>query len=370
MTTGKTALVARCARTLSGDRSALAEDALNIPALAHIADDHGITALLWSALDGADGPQREIRTALDGFVRGAVTRDLLVQREMQTVLRALHEADVPAVVIKGSGLAYTIYQSPWLRPRTDTDLLVPTERIAAASAALEACGYQRCDAISTGDVVSHQVAFERTDAHGLYHVVDVHWKIANPQVVADALPFAFLWESSQPEVALGPHARVPSTVGSIVLACVHRLAHHQGHDRLIWLYDLKLLAERLDPAGWSALRNLAIAKGVAGLCLDGLNETRSRLGGPLPAEVEAALSTAADGEPSRVYLDGRVSKRDVLVSDLKLLGTWRDRLKLLREHAFPPAAFIRQRYHTTARWLLPAFYVHRLVTGAVKWVRP
>jgi hypothetical protein len=59
----------------------------------------------------------------------------------------------------------------------------------------------------------------------------------------------------------------------------------------------------------------------------------------------------------------------VLVSDLKALRSWRARLRLLREHAFPPPAFMRQRYGTTRWWLLPALYVYRFATGAVRWVR-
>ena len=34
-------------------------------------------------------------------------------------------------------------------------------------------------------------------------------------------------------------------VNALVLACIHRLAHHQGRDRLVWLYDIHLLAGRL-----------------------------------------------------------------------------------------------------------------------------
>ena len=70
-----------------------------------------------------------------------------------------------------------------------------------------------------------------------------------------------------------------------------------------------------------------------------------------------------------MYLDGRVTRSDVLISDLKVLGTWRARAQLLREHVFPSPAFIRQRYGTRTRVMLPAFYLHRLITGASRWVR-
>lgn len=369
MTSTQSDLSALFGRALSGDAGP-GSAAWESPALPALAAEHGITALLWQALGGVGGRAGLVRDALEPGVRAAAARELLVQREMRSVLDALAAADVRTLVIKGSALAYTVYPEPWLRPRTDTDLLVREDSVPAATRALEVCGYTRCDAISTGVFVSHQVAFERTDTHGLYHVIDLHWKIANPQVVADSLPFDALWDGAQPAPALGAHARVPSAVASIALACIHRLAHHQGHDRLIWLYDLKLLTASLGEEDWMALRSLACSRGVASLCLDGLREARARLCSGLPADVEAALATAARAEPSRSYVEGLVRKRDVLVSDLRALGTWGARARLLREHMFPSPAFIRQRYGTRARWLLPAFYMHRLVTGAFKWVRP
>jgi hypothetical protein len=340
-----------------------------VAALEDLAVAHGVDALLWEALSGSLGGAAQVRDGLEPRVRAAATRDLFVLRDLQLVVNALAAAGVPALITKGTALAYTVYPQPWLRPRTDTDLLVRHEDVPAASSALEKCGYTRSDALSTGELVSHQYAFERMDANGVHHVVDLHWKIVNPQVIADALSFEELWKGARVAGAVGPNARVPSAVGSVALACVHRLAHHQGNDRLIWLYDLKLLAARLTTGEWSELRDLACANRIAGFCLDGLRSAKARLGSELPPEIEDALAAAAPAEPSRAFVEGPVTRRDVLLSDLKVLHSWNDRIRLVREHAFPPPAFIQQRYGTTSRWLLPALYVHRLVTGVSKWGR-
>ena len=357
-------------RALSGDVSWTSGGDWDQDALAAAAGEHGVTALLWASLGTVTGRGASLRDSLAPMVRAAATRDLLVQQEMRALLEAVSAAGARAMIFKGSALAYTVYAQPWHRPRSDTDLLASTTERPLVADVIESCGYARTDALTSGTLVSHQVAYERTDAHGLHHVVDLHWKIVNPQVLADVLSFDVLWRDAESAPALGRAARVPSRVASALLACVHRLAHHQGQDRLIWLYDLKLLAGAFGPADWVALRDLAIARGVAGLCLDGLREARRHLGIRLPADLEAALAAAAPGEASRQYLEGPVHKRDVLLSDLSVLPTWRARLRLLREHAFPPAAFIRQRYGVRNPLWLPVLYVHRLVTGASKWVRP
>jgi hypothetical protein len=350
----------RCDRERCGD-------AASAPLLAAAAR-HGVQELLWRMLT-LSNVAPALRKALSPFVRTAVAREVFVQRELQSVTDALMAGGIPALLTKGAALAYTAYPEPWLRPRVDTDLLVRHGDFDAASRVLQRAGYVRSDATNTGALVSHQVAFERVDEHGIRHVLDLHWKAANPQLVADALLFDSLWRDARPATALGPAARVPSPVSSLALACVHRLAHHQGHHRLLWLYDIKLLAEGLSEGEWESLTELACSRGIATFCLDGLRASREQLGTTVPPDAEKRLADAAPHEPSSIYAEGTVTKRDILVTDLRVLTRWRDRIRLVREHAFPPAAFIQQRYGTRTRLLLPAFYLHRLITGASKWVR-
>jgi hypothetical protein len=188
-------------------------------------------------------------------------------------------------------------------------------------------------------------------------------------MLADALTFDQIWTDAAAVPALGPDARVPSRVHAMAIACVHRLAHHQGNDRLIWLYDIDQLAVAMTRAEWQALLGVAHERQIAGLCADGLRAARRVFATRIPADIEAGLAGAIPGEPSRVYLEGPVTPRDVLRSDLAHLQSSRARVRLLLEHAFPPASFMKQRYGTRAPWVLPALYVHRLVTGASKWVR-
>ena len=331
---------------------------------------HGVDGLLWERLGGTGASAAvRVREALDGRVRAAAARELLAQRELRRVLSSMAAAGVPALLMKGSALAYSVYPQPWLRPRIDSDVLVRRSDLDAATRALEGIGYRRTDALSTGELVSHQVAFERTDAHGAHHVVDLHWKVVNPQMLADTMTYDQMWTDAVAVPALGPDARVPSRVHAMAIACVHRLAHHQGKDRQIWLYDIDLLAAAMTRDEWQALLDLARRQRIAGLCADGLRAARVVFATRIPADIEQGLAGAVPAEPSRVYLEGPVMPRDVLRSDLAHLQSSRARVRLLLEHAFPPASFMKQRYGMRAPWVLPALYVHRLVTGASKWVR-
>ena len=70
-----------------------------------------------------------------------------------------------------------------------------------------------------------------------------------------------------------------------------------------------------------------------------------------------------------IYLDRHARKVDRLAADLRALPGWRSRLRLLREHLFPPAEYMFATSGRSARALLPALYVRRIARGALAWFR-
>jgi hypothetical protein len=64
-------------------------------------------------------------------------------------------------------------------------LINPAQR-EPVFAILDALGYTRPPFIS-GELVMYQAPFERTDHLGVEHALDLHWRIANPQVVSHVL---------------------------------------------------------------------------------------------------------------------------------------------------------------------------------------
>ena len=53
--------------------------------------------------------------------------------ETQRVLARLHDAGVPALIVKGAHVEWTCYAAPHLRERSDTDLLIRERDVASAS---------------------------------------------------------------------------------------------------------------------------------------------------------------------------------------------------------------------------------------------
>lgn len=326
---------------------------------------HGVGALLHAACERAPvAPPAEVREALREHALRAAVLELDTRRELPRLLAAMAGAGVRPILIKGTPLAYTLYPEPGLRERADVDLLVAPADRDRLFEVLAAQGYRRTDAAG-GDFAVGEASFT---TEGTPLVVDVHWRIGSSPLLRDVLEYESLAARAAPVPALGPHAHAPGAVDATLLAAIHRAKHHQSPfhagdvahrgDRLIWLYDLHLLAPALSADDRAALAEHAASRRVAGLCLDALLATRDAFGTAIPAGLLDALGRAAkQPEPSMAFLRG--GRRGLLLAEVRVLPTWRERWRLLREHALPPADYMLGKYRTTRRWLLPALYARR-----------
>jgi hypothetical protein len=203
---------------------------------------------------------------------------------------------------------------------------------------------------------------------GAQFACDLHWRIADPQAFADVFDFETLASAAVPGPAPGQWLAGP--VHALLIACLHRVAHHHDADRLLFLYDIDRLATRFSPDQWDAFAAEAVAKKIRAVCARGLDLAAQLLGTPVPAAVRARLTGPGPLEPTARYLTGALRRVDILRSDLEQMAGWRPRARLLREHLFPSPEYISARYGTNHPLLLPLFYADRIVRGAGAWFRP
>jgi hypothetical protein len=275
---------------------------------------------------------------------------------------------VPAVVVKGAALAYTHYARPDLRARDDSDVLIPAAAQPAADEVLAASGYRRAMHVR-GELVNAQAAYTKTLDGVSAHTIDLHWRIANPHLFANVLTFEELRRTAVPLTALGAAAWAPAPPYALFFACVHRVAHHRDADLLVWTYDVHLIASGLSAEEWTVFASLAVDRGMAAICRQGLARAVEVFDTPVPGRVADALDAGAHRpEPSTAFLAQRRAQLATLASDLRTLGSWRDRGRLVREHLLPPAAYMRQTYAPSSRAPLAALYAWRAIRGAWRWL--
>ena len=319
----------------------------------------------------ADWPQ-SVLAELERVARANVAREALRRRELTAVLDALDAEGIRPILLKGTPLAYTVYEEPGLRPRGDTDLLIRRGERETVRRVVGALGYGATN-YSGGEFLFHQFEMAKDDAFGIPHALDFHWKISTESVFADLLDYEELAGESASVPALGPHARGAAPVHALLLACVHPAMHHRNLERLVWLYDIHLLASRLAPSEIDRFARLAVRKGVAAICAHELDLARVRLGTRVPEPVLRTLRAPGRAEPSAAYLETARRWSDELVSNVRGLPRWSDRLRLLREVAFPAPGYMLRAYRldavSAAGALLPALYVHRGLRGLWKVLR-
>jgi hypothetical protein len=336
---------------------------------------HGVGTLLLATVRAED-MSASLRTRLkNGWALRAVweekNRGVLAE-----ALAALSAAGVQPLLLKGTCLAQTHYPDAISRPRADTDILVAPGYGDKAAQALELAGFSRDVAIS-GQFVSYQASFSRF-VDGAEHVIDLHWRINNSAVLAALFTHADLLGRAVPLPALGPHARGTGPVDALLIACMHRATHrcnpyyvfdvaHYEADRLIWLYDIRLLSQSFDPDSWSTFVGSARDRQLRAICAEALETTVASLGTCVPAEILNALRQGTRDElPARYLVAGRIRQHWL---DLLALGTFGNRMAFMRETLFPPQSFMQARHGASGRGSLPWHYLRRAIRGAMKAAR-
>jgi hypothetical protein len=322
---------------------------------------HGVGPLVYSRL--ADDSWPVYAALRDAAIRAAAMESLRLA-DLRALLAGLAARGIGVVIIKGTGLAYDLYEAPELRPRGDTDLLIAESDADALRRLMRDLGYE--SQLTSGDTLAvRQQSFVRGG-----HVYDVHWDVSNSPVVRDALPFDEVLSRAIAVPRIAPNALAPSHVDALLLACIHRVAHHHDNERLIWLYDIHLLREAMTPDEHARFWRLAAERRVVAICersielADGWFTTS-------PHDRAADWLTDDEqtrDEPSAAFLDRNRRGASVLRGDLQALG-WRSRLRRLRELALPPAAFMRQSFPSAPAVALPALYVWRGARGVVRLLR-
>src|SRR5207245_6952419 len=158
--------------------------------------------------------------------------------------------------------------------------------------ALEQLGY-RADLQRPGQLVSAQFVYRRIDERGIPHAFDVHLAITNALAYANRLSYEEVAAGAVPIPRLESRALAPSPVHSLIIACIHRVAHHADTDDLLWLYDIHLLARSITEAEWERTLMLAQARQLSRVVLRGIERAERAIGQSAPGQATERLRELA-----------------------------------------------------------------------------
>ena len=334
-----------------------------------LCDEQDLSVLCFEriARSASDAWPDTLCRSLGEAARAAIAVELLRANETRAVLDALAARAADPILIKGTALAYTVYDTPACRAREDTDLFIRENDADAAREVMAQLGYTTT--VHCSDLFA-QFEVQKADRFGVVHAFDIHWKISTQPVFQSVLTHADMRRRVEAVPALGAHAMCAGPVDALLIACVHPVMHHRNLQRAPWIYDVHLLASRLSPEHAAEFAGAARRAGVAAVCAYQLRLAHAMFGTRLFPSLMDTLSAGADTEPSAAYLASHRTWRHELASSLRGLHGVGDRLSLLRGVLLPSPRYMLGSYGLSGTplgpLLLPALYVHRNVRGAWK----
>jgi hypothetical protein len=288
-----------------------------------------------------------------------------MERQLREVIDGFRKDGIRVLVLKGPALAWSIYPTPALRPSVDLDLLAPPEQMNQSRAILERLGY-RCKGkmFDTYQDIFCDEQFIHPEKPQDNRPIELHWHVhpyfGSSRCESIEELFCRTVEIAKPSLtfeSLHP-------VDALIHAAIHLTMHHNRQMRLVWIYDIALLARSLVvPDDWEALQersiewrarlaienSLKLAQNWAGLQLpEGFNDF---LAWPRPTHPELDAWTNATNRHER--------KKALLRLHMPGSSGIFDQVRSLLRLIFPPPDRIRQTYPPPHDWLLPLSYARR-----------
>lgn len=306
-------------------------------------------------------PPQEIREYLERISLSATARTLLAGQQIHVVTRAMKEAGVPVILLKGSALARTVYPDPTLRQSSDIDMIVLPDVIPAAEAVLEKLGYT-CPA-KIFHIYPYADHHEKFFAPGKGLRLQLHWATANEFGL-----FSDTWL----DAAFSRRITVNSGGVSFDTFCpADQLLYLVFHDafqhrmiRLDWIGDIarvmQLISSREE---WEELIRQSVENNVRIPLEHCLAAARFWSGVPLP-DGAREFSTWPAPSAGEVRLQKKISHARLLfISRLILAMQQRpgvyEKLRFVRMFLLPPASLLWE-YRTSASPLdIPLAHLRR-----------
>lgn len=295
---------------------------------------------------------------LQSYLRVATVREDLrstVIREIHaSILKALAEANIPVIALRGGALADTVYETPVERHCHALHLLVRPDALTAVGKALRGCDLAPARLAEAAP--GARQGFRHRD--GLPLVVNASLYDA-PVYQDDA---ESLWSASVPAKIAGVPVHVPSPAHHLIYVLTAAF-HERTRGHLRWACDAMLLINGEPGIDWAEFSRM-VKNARLDLPIDTmLRYLIEELDAPVPKDVLAALDASPSWTNRRTLeaalsgaIDGISSFREIWQSRMRSKHGHRTLLRFL---FLPSTDFLLYRFGPCAMPLVPVRYAYR-----------
>jgi hypothetical protein len=336
--------------------------------LLQLADDHGLSAILFRHLQSAPGTAPdEVLDRLRARVRLRALENLRLTSGLIDLVARFAEHHIDVLAFKGPVLSVQLFGDPATRDYDDIDLLVRPRDARRASKLLESRGFEPWFELSPDEEerleASQYARHLGNPESGI--AVDIHWGFAQPSL-SFRIEEETLWRDTRTVTLGDAEVRTLSDRVLLLALCVHGSKHEPfPWKKLKWIVDVAGLLRDLDDRDAIALLHDARRLRLERPVLFGLAMARELLAAPLPEPVDRALARAGGlGGLTDATIGALTAVEEQQAPrmryDLMLLDRRRDRVRYLLHRALVPNpkdwAFVR-----LPRRLAPLYYLVRPV---------
>jgi len=254
----------------------------------------GVGACLWHRLNKKREmvPGEIFQTYIKQPLRIQTIHALILKQTNSTMLQRMQESGVACITLRGQSLAEAMYDPPASRPQTDIDLLVHEKDVPAAKQVVVQSGFE--------PVEHHPLLFLREDA-----LLDLHadpldmdrihaWGYLTPMRTQD-----FFSHTEQGEPAGMPALLVHPRV-NLPYLCFHAMKH--SFERLIWLWDIALLARKVqEQHQWDAVQEGIQEYRLERPCFYALSYVQKHLDAPVPEHLLEKIRPTMDWREQALF---------------------------------------------------------------------
>ncbi len=328
---------------------------------------HGVVGLIHQKVKNS-AVTSDLSEQLSAYHNNYKILNNFIDHEATNVLKLLKKEKIDVVVLKGFSLAQQVYSAPYLRPKTDIDILIRAEDSENIKQIFQSLGYSNPRGWEPKAIIN-QFSYKKTLAKGINVYFDIHLKISNSKRIENILNYKDLLRSANTTTIDGinliniPHA--------LTHAVFHLLGHKASGDmvKLIWYYDIYLLIKAATDNEKQELITLINNTGLANLMTNTLKLTAQYF----PSKELAALLKELEYMPfddNYNYLLGNTSGVKGLWLTLQATNSLKEKVSVIKETAFPPPAEIYVKYGKHTKWPLSVLYIRRIISGSLRYLMP
>lgn len=222
--------------TADGGSTPAPGEGLDWPAFVDAVRHHRIVLELDGALDPRLAVPADVRDTLRGLRRSAQLHGLELAAELSRIAKALREAGIDALALKGPALSMLLHGSAVRRNALDLDLLVRPEQAPQACGALAGLSYRPAGPMPAAERLAAAHCYDLTLVRpGQRFGLELHWRLFEPALDVTTESLA-PWDSRATVVIAGVPVDTLGPAAALLYAAIHGGGHLWA--RLHWLLDI------------------------------------------------------------------------------------------------------------------------------------